>query len=438
MTRKRNRSMLLILCLLPALTGCTGSGNEATFDGEWKKEATLKVMVSSEDFFMREYGELFLIQHPNMTIEFVPYEGRDIVQTVAEQEQDVMALLPADFNLLYEKGALYDLHNLITDDRFDLDRMHPGIVEALKQQGGGRLYGLPPFYLNLAIYYNKKVFDRYSIPYPTDNMTWEELFQLASRFAGLGEDIFGLYSSLDAGFLTSLMASSHDVQLFNPTTLTVTAVTPSVSKLAGMLVDAYRTGALAPPASANEEDPFIQGKSAMAIDYSYYINNVIRPAEMKQGSDFKPDWDIVTPPSDARNRESSSFTYYSEIYTVNAKSPYPQAAWQLVKFVNSDEMARLRSRTVPYMLPTRTQYIWNVDGKHVEALYSQRPNLNELGKDFSRVPKGFASQLDSIVNQEIAKVRAGTQTLEEALKSVQERGQQQLDEEIAAEKGGTE
>lgn len=38
-----------------------------------------------------------------------------------------------------------------------------------------------------ALFYNKDLFDRYGVPYPTNAMTWDDVLALAKRFPTKGE-----------------------------------------------------------------------------------------------------------------------------------------------------------------------------------------------------------------------------------------------------------
>ncbi|MNN86160.1 hypothetical protein D3C81_2035370 [compost metagenome] len=57
--------------------------------------------------------------------------------------------------------------------------------------------------------------------------------------------------------------------------------------------------------------------------------------------------------------------------------------------------------------------------------------------DESAIPVRFTSKLFVIIESEVKAVMAGVKTLDEALKSIEERGQEQLDKQLA-EKSKTE
>ncbi|MNN75149.1 hypothetical protein D3C81_1914260 [compost metagenome] len=91
-------------------------------------------------------------------------------------------------------------------------------------------------------------------------------------------------------------------------------------------------------------------------------------------------------------------------------------------------MAKQKSRTTSFAAPTRTQYLYNPDGKRIDVFYNQKLKLEDFKKDWSAVPDGFNSQMKGIINSEAKAFMVGAKTLEEAMGSMQERGQKWLDQ----------
>ncbi|WP_431606973.1 extracellular solute-binding protein [Paenibacillus thiaminolyticus] len=80
-------------------------------------------------------------------------------------------------------------------------------------------------------------------------------------------------------------------------------------------------------------------------------------------------WDFVTAPVDPAAREESGFAYVYDIYAIAADSPNKRAAWEFVKYMNGPEMAKAKSRSFRGDLPTRVDYMKEVDGKSMEPCY---------------------------------------------------------------------
>ncbi|WP_410770614.1 ABC transporter substrate-binding protein [Fontibacillus sp. BL9] len=420
-------SVFTILVIL--LSACASDKDVLRYEADPKMKASIKVLYpGGEDWFMRAYGELFLTKYPNIEITVIDYPLKGVDEIVEQEKPDVLALRFPDYERFIQEDKLYDLNAMITNDSFDLEKMHPDIVDFLRQRGGGKLYGLPPTFLNKAIFYNKDLFDKYEIPYPEDRMTWDELIQLAQRFPA-EEGVNGLYMQ-DLSFLVSEMALSRGVSRQNAAAKKVTMDTESFKDIFETAIDAYQSKAVvSPELGGADNDPFIMGTSAMTVNYFYYINNAIGWAQRDLGNKFQLNWELASGPGDDGDRATTSSLFFTNIFAVNAGAgpEQLQAAWELVKFVNGEEAAKLKSKTAGFDPPTRTEYMYNPEGKRMEAFYDQKPNLKDMSVDYSMLPEGYSGKLDAIINAEGKSVLARLKTLDEAIADIQERGQAEMD-----------
>jgi multiple sugar transport system substrate-binding protein len=73
-------------------------------------------------------------------------------------------------------------------------------------------------------------------------------------------------------------------------------------------------------------------------------------------------------------------------------------------------------------MPTRTAYLKDDKGHHLEAFYALKPYPNTMqGSD--KVPQSFYQSFETIARQEIAAVYEGRKTIDEALAILQQKGQ---------------
>lgn len=428
---KINFLLLRITIFLLLLTSCSSSKQTLQYEGDPEMKATLKVMYPpGEESFMTDYGDLFKVKFPNIEIQVIGYWNTRYKEVMQEEKPDVIALSIDEYTKFIEEDRLYDLNLLFLNDKFDLDGINPNILDYLRQLGGGKIYGLPPKFLNRAIYYNKDLFDKNNVPYPHDQMTWEEIIQLSKRFSS-GDEISGLYMQ---SFATSVneIATSRGLSFYNAKDKKITVNTESYKKVFELVLDAYNSKSIVLPGIDSLEvyDPFITGTSAMTMDYYYYINNKINWAKEEQGSKFHLNWDLASAPvGDESRRGTTSYFNFANIFSVNSESEQKQAAWELVKFINGEELAKKNSKTPSFATPTRTDYLYNPEGKRIEAFYNQRPEIKPVSAEFySSLPNGFFTNMDGIINSELKAVTVGVKTLDEAMASMQERGQRLLDE----------
>src|SRR5699024_12294781 len=102
-----------------------------------------------------------------------------------------------------DMNLLLDLNPLIEFNDFELDRLEPSILEYLEEMShDGELNGLPYIRPEYALVYNKDIFDLFGVSYPEDNMTWDEVIDLAQEVTGErnGVQYRGLHAALPGVF----------------------------------------------------------------------------------------------------------------------------------------------------------------------------------------------------------------------------------------------
>ena len=75
---------------------------------------------------------------------------------------------------------------IAADDDIDLDAYYPGIVELYNS--GGVQYALPKDHDTIALLYNKAIFDKYGVDYPTDDWSWDDVLAAATAITEAGKD----------------------------------------------------------------------------------------------------------------------------------------------------------------------------------------------------------------------------------------------------------
>lgn len=359
------------------------------------------------------------------------------------------------FQEAIRKDELYGLDHIIKQDKFDVENILPGVVELIKAKGEGTLYGLAPTFSSQAIYFNKNLFSEYGVPFPKDQMTWEELLQLARRFPANGqgnERIYGFAPSYSTASQTgfhylSNIAATSGLMFVDPSQMKVTLQGEEWKKAAQLTVEGMKSGAFyAPPKTpaANQGKPmtmedvlkrnlFVTGKAAMVLSSSNFMETLQRAKDTLK--DVSPvHWEIVTLPVDARFPDASHAMSVSKVFSINANSSNMRAAWELVKFINSDQMAKTNYNSSPSELPSRSAYLKERDGHSLASFYKLRPSEVNLNKGLEKVPRNFFPSFGQLVSQELQQVVEDKKSLDDALKTIQETGQQELEKAKQAEK----
>ncbi|MNO61894.1 Bacterial extracellular solute-binding protein [compost metagenome] len=425
---KRLTTWLAVIMLMSVLLSACSPNNETIqYDSKLESKSSLKILAyTDKERFKERYVDLFNSKYPNVNVTVINYVDENFEKIMEQEKPDVLVLGTEEYKKIVQENKLVDLDTLLSNDSFNLDGVDPQIIKYMREMGKGKLYGLSPYFQSEAIYYNKDLFDKYNIPYPQDQMTWDEIIQLAKRFP-VEDGVSGLYMQ-NLYTLVSKIAWGQYVNPISEQEKKITLNTDSYRKIFEMALDAYHSKAAIFPDIDQFEvyDPFITGESAMTMDYYYYINNKINRAQEERGNQFKLNWDLASAPVNESYRDMSPYFSINEIFTVSSESEQKQAAWEYVKFVNSDGFVKAKSRSDRFVPPVRTEYIYNPEGKRMEAFYTLNPDINRKTIDYDSFPDRFYTNISGIIDSELRAVTVGAKTLDEAMVSMQERGQQLL------------
>ena len=91
-----------------------------------------------------------------------------------------------------ENDLLLNLDDYIAaDDAIDLNNYYEGIVALYNSNG--HQYALPKDHDTIALLYNQAIFDKYGVETPTDDWTWEDVYNAAAKIteAGAADGVYG-------------------------------------------------------------------------------------------------------------------------------------------------------------------------------------------------------------------------------------------------------
>ncbi|MFL1674741.1 sugar ABC transporter substrate-binding protein, partial [Paenibacillus dendritiformis] len=156
---KKWKIALLLTTVVAVLSGCFGEKpvlDELGKDGK----GTIKVVYYDEDNFYRQYGNYFNVKYPDIEFEIVSMQEmyRDLqdkenvdyeeerLKFLEKHKPDVLMVDLSTMEKLAKEGKLYNLDSIITQEKFDLEGYMPGLVDMIREHGGGSLYGLAPYF----------------------------------------------------------------------------------------------------------------------------------------------------------------------------------------------------------------------------------------------------------------------------------------------------
>jgi len=344
-----------------------------------------------------------------------PY-GRDKLQTMIAggDAPDVMMLNTGQFEGLGSRGALLALDSFVDAEKFDLGIYWPQAVSGCKYKG--KLYGLPRDISNVILYYNKDLFDKAGVKYPTADWTWNDMLAACKTLTrdnnGDGKtDQWGFAFNnivwVWAGFVWGnggdvLDADRTKCLLEDPKTL------EALDFYFGLITKQQ----VAPPPGALPQAP---GSSAQMLGQSTAMGLFgpwFRPSLVGMEKPFK--WDVSYPPKAPKTGNRGSVVY-TDHWGLYATSKVAKDAWDFIKFLTSKDGQTLWVKLIgarsisPVKAVAQTPEWLGYGGSSGQIIldclsFSQAPPVNF----------GNANEAETIWNEEFGFVVAGQKTVQQA------------------------
>ncbi|MFD0672726.1 ABC transporter substrate-binding protein [Cohnella sp. GCM10027633] len=432
--RKRRRIVFMALAvfvLLAASSGCTGKTKPVA------EPPVMTIACVNEMTFDSFYRSALQSVYPNTRFKIVPledpkyynpdYDNRAALEEMFETNNpDLVILWDAQYKYAADAGWLRDLEQMAALNKFDLSTLHEGMLDRVRNNEEGKLYGLSPLFYSSAVYYNKSLFQRYGVPLPTQDMTWDEILRLAGLFIdgpGSEEGVRGLsMSSLTKPFdLMSRIAATEGIGVYDKASNRLNFDSPSWHAIISKVIAAYEHGTfVAEPyktkgnyigtGEMSERDLFGKGKAALTVETDFYV------AKLKQLY-VKFEWGVLPGPVQSRDQSRGGDFAVNSAIAIPAKSDYPEQAWKLIEEVMSERMGEVYSERdvgLPVQLNGRTAK----DPKY-EVFYKLRPV--PLQAEFS-LGNNERKDLLQIIDDETFAAIAGRKSVDDAVAAIQEAG----------------
>ncbi len=455
--RRKGAAALAILMLLLAACSATTAEEEAAPE----TRSTIKVLYYDENSFFMNIGNLFLMQHPDIDIEVVSNQsiyqsGKDPIeglkQLIDKEKPDVLFLGEYNFDAMLEAGLLYELDALLAKEEKFLEGVLPAAIDKMRSMGSGKLYGLAPTFNSQAVFFNRGLFEKHGVPLPTDGMTWDDMLALAEMFPKDGpeeERMYGLEAYGNAGSYAMFQLGREQGLLFaDPASRKVTLNTDSWKEVLETVLRIARSEAVYTPKPMDmtmgqtyedylRRDLFLTGRLAMRINSSYYVNELSRVGDRLPEAEGL-DWDVVTAPVRPEAPGVTASFQLNDMFSIYSGSPNVEAAWAFVKFINSEDFARVTSRA-PVMggLSVRTEFIRNEEGKNLQAFYALTPSEAATASELRELPMSFSEQFFPMIDKHWISLVEEKMTAEEALALMETEGQALLDAAYESEETGS-
>ena len=361
------KSLVLFLMLVGLfLSGCTPKDSRTVLQfASWgsKSEVDIIKPLLSE----------FETQNPDIKIDFmhIPqnYFQKIHLLFASKKAPDVIFV-----NNLYL--PVYANAGVLEPINIDTGMYYPQALQALSWHD--KLYAVPRDVSNLAIYYNKDIFDRYNVPYPETNWTFENFLQTAKKLTHDG--IFGISFEEDSLFFLPYLMSECGGILSDDLSHEIID-TPESQKGLNFYADLRKKYHVAPlkseSASATMAQMFLQGKVAMQLSGRWLTPKYIDEAEFN--------WDVAQFPT---GDNGSIVPLDASGWAVAKDSRHKTEAIKLVEFLASKQSSEKFIKSgliVPARRDVKDVFIHSAQGSEtfLKIIETSKPtpvsvNYNEI------------------------------------------------------------
>lgn len=224
--KRTTKSLLgaLATCSL-LLAGCSGGGDspQTTEPASTDTEATISFAYWDENQkpAIDKHIEEFNKEYPKIKVEttitpWSQYWTKLRTQAEGNNLPDVFWMNGPNIQLYASNDQLAPIDDIIDSGNVDLKNYPQSLVDLYTVND--HHYGIPKDYDTIAVFYNKELFDKAGVEYPTDDWTWEEFQEKAKAISDALKDegVYGVATELDGGqggwYNTVLQADGYIIQ----------------------------------------------------------------------------------------------------------------------------------------------------------------------------------------------------------------------------------
>ncbi|PKA45486.1 sugar ABC transporter substrate-binding protein (plasmid) [Rhizobium sullae] len=364
--------------------------------------------------------DAYQAKHPNVTFEAVDLGSQDYQQMIATQlaggakDLDIVTVkdVPNYANLV-RAGSISDLSGFMTEQKID-PASFGGLVDELKIDG--KVYALPfrsDFWI---VYYNKDIFDKAGVAYPTNDMTWAQFDQIATKLTG------GMGANKTYGALFHTWRST--VELPGILDGKSTLIGPDYAFLKPWYerAIALQKAAVVPSyaslktSNTHYSGPFFNGTIGMLPMGTWFIGTQI--AKVASGESKSKNWGIAKYPHPEGVAAGTTAAQVASL-AVNANSSHKAEVLDFIKFVTGPEGAAIiaATGTIPTVrTPEVTAKIASLPG------FPQDQNSKDAlqsGKSFLEMAVSpNAAKIEVVLNRAHDSIMTDNISIEDGLKEM--------------------
>lgn len=329
--------------------------------------------------FAQKLVDAYNADHPAMPAKLITtsgnYASKLLTMAASGTLPDVILMVTRDVHNLGSRGALLSLNQYESTLGFpDKQAMWDDLLDDVKQKG--KLLAFPIWTWTPGIYYNKDLFDKVDVAYPTDNWTWAEFAEKSIKLTKKKNGKTTQYAidmagNLDHSFFLSYIYG-HGGKVYSDDLTKCEIASPQTLAALKLFFELKLKHGIAPTSAEQASlatggtlaDYFQAGKTAMRCAGRDYMD------VLRQGKGVSFRWGVAPMPSGSKKfffRRISSLA-------IAKQSKHPNEAWKFISFAISEEGQRLvtleRSDvTIRKALTNDKSFLGYQDRSEVNALF---------------------------------------------------------------------
>jgi len=388
----------------------------------------LKMIVwdLSQTTYMMPIVDAYVAKHPNVSFEFINIPANEYGQKLAimlagGDSSDLISVkdIPMYASMVAKK-QIESLSPYIAKDKVDLSQFS-GVTDQITVDGA--LYALPFRSDIWILYYNKDVFDKAKVPYPTNDMTWDQYAELAKKVSsGTGVDrVYGSHyhtwrSTVELPTVqdgkNSIIATDYSYMKPYYEMVLKMQKDKTVMDFSSLKVGNMHYSGL-----------WYNEQIAMMPMGSWFIGTLI--SKIKDGTaDMK--WGIAKYPHPKGVAAGTTAGTITSI-AINSKAPNKDVAWDFVKFFSGPEGANILAKLGSLPAVRNTEVVANI--KSINGFPQDAASAEALGTVMVRLELPMHDKvavIEQILNQEHELIMTESKSVDQGLADMSKRVKEAL------------
>ena len=423
------KALAVFLIALAAVTSVFANGGSESTSGDGTTTLTWAVWDYATTPYYDALINAYEAANPDVNIEVIDLGSADYQTALQIQlsgggsDFDVVAVkdIPG-YNNLVKAGLLQDLTPLAERDGVDT-AAYGGIVEQVSVDG--KFYELPFRSDFWVIFYNKDLFDAAGVPYPDNDMTFEEYDQIARAVtSGSGASkVYGAHYHTwrSAIQLFGILDGQHQITDGGDYSYLKPYYEMALAQQVDGIVQDYAT---LKTSNIHYTGVFYNQSVAMMNMGSWFIASLI--AANQSGQSDAQNWGIVKYPH-AEGVEPGTTLGTITALAIPTGTDQTEAAWDFVKFVCGTEGAEALAATGNFPAVTNDEInniIASMDGFPQDEQSKEALNVAQLYLEMPLHDK--SAEIEVVLNEFHDQIMTGNMSVDDGLAEMGRRVDQVL------------